>query len=160
MLSLSVSLLVLAAPPRYDEEISAALQDVQRVYVVPAALVKAVIQTESAWNPRALSSCGAIGLMQVMPFNAVKLGLDDEKQLWVPRLNILAGVRLLAALLRHYEGDVVAALVAYNAGPRTKEAGVPSNGETPAYVVSILKAWKQYDVSPDAGVAPAGRGRP
>jgi soluble lytic murein transglycosylase-like protein len=114
---------------------------------VPVTLVRAVIQQESGFNPKALSPCGAIGLMQVMPFNAERLGLKSEKELWVPRLNVLAGVRLLAALLRHYEGDVIAALVAYNSGPKARLAPVPANGETPDYVKNILALWKRLELA-------------
>lgn len=135
----------LGAPPNFSEEILAAVEETKGVFPVPVTLVRAVIQQESAFNPKALSPCGAIGLMQVMPFNAERLGLKSEKELWVPRLNILAGVRLLAALLLHYEGDVIAALVAYNSGPKAKLAAVPANGETPGYVKNILALWKRLE---------------
>lgn len=153
MMHLLLAMLLTGAPAKqavaiesaYADEIRAAIDDTKSVHAVPEALVRAVILTESAFNPKAQSACGAVGLMQVMPFNATKLGLENEKQLWEPRLNILAGVRLLAALLHHYEGDVISALVAYNSGPKRKLAPVPSNGETPAYVIRILKHWKKFD---------------
>ena len=148
-----VAAAVLSQPPLFLEEIDAALVDTRAVYPVPRALVRAVIRQESRGNPRALSPVGAIGLMQVMPFNATKLGLQSEKELWVPRLNILAGVRLLAALLRHYEGDIISALVAYNSGPK-RPTKVPENGETPEYVVNILGFYRRLlsEESLDAGV--------
>ena len=111
----------------FDSEIDSAIEQTRRVYAVPASLVQAVIKHESAFQPKALSRCGARGLMQVMPYNATKLGLANEDELWVPRLNVLAGVRLLAVLLKHYDGDVIAALVAYNSGPKSKDAPVPEN---------------------------------
>lgn len=129
----------------FDTEIDAAISAAQGVFVVPASLVRAVIKQESAFRPKALSKCGARGLMQVMPGNAAKLGLADEDELWVPRLNVLAGVRLLAALLKHYEGDVIASLVAYNSGPKAKFAPVPANGETPEYVLRILRYWRAFE---------------
>lgn len=135
--------LVLAAPPLFVEEIDAAIADAKPVFPVPRALVRAVIQQESRFDPKALSPVGAIGLMQVMPFNASRLGLASERELWVPRLNILAGVRLLAALLLHYRGDIVSSLVAYNSGPKAPKT-VPSNGETPAYVANILLFYRQF----------------
>jgi soluble lytic murein transglycosylase-like protein len=79
--------------------------------------------------------------MQVMPFNARRLGLTPA-QLWTPTMNILAGTRLLAVLLRHYQGDVISTLVAYNAVPRRPRAPVPQNGETPKYVGSVLSSWR------------------
>lgn len=147
MLSASLALFVAASPPPplWDAEIKAAIADVADVWPVPPALVRAVIRQESANNPRAVSPAGAKGLMQLMPATALKVGVA-EKELFTPARNILAGVRLLAALLKHYEGDVVSALVAYNSGPKTK-AQVPSNGETPEYVTRILTYWRELDAS-------------
>lgn len=140
-------LLALAAIPqhelRYDDDIRRAIAEVRDVFPVPLSLVRAVIKQESGFRPGAISPAGAVGLMQVMPFNATKLRLRSQEELLVPRLNILAGVRLLAILLKHYEGDAIAALVAYNAGPRAK-GELPSNGETPEYVLRILHYWRLY----------------
>ena len=137
--------LVLAGAPLFEAEILAAVGDVAGVYPVPVSLVRAVIRQESSFNPAAVSPVGAVGLMQVMPFNAVKLGVA-EKDLARPATNILAGVRLLAVLLRHYRGDVIAALVAYNSGPKPLEV-LPLNGETPEYVLRILRYWKEYQAA-------------
>lgn len=148
MLSAALALALAASPPPpplWDAEIKAAVADVADVWPVPPALVRAIIRQESANNPRAVSTAGAKGLMQLMPATAVKVGVA-EKELFTPARNILAGVRLLAALLKHYEGDVVSALVAYNSGPKTK-AQVPSNGETPEYVTRILTYWRELDGS-------------
>jgi soluble lytic murein transglycosylase-like protein len=128
----------------YDRDISAAVQSVASVWSLPSSLIKAVIQRESAFNPTALSRAGAIGLMQVLPSNAVRLGLAQEA-LWTPRDNILAGTRLLAVLLRHYQGDVISALVAYNARPRPRFAPLPDNGETPFYVRAVLRSWASFE---------------
>jgi soluble lytic murein transglycosylase-like protein len=75
--------------------------------------------------------------MHLMPDMAKRVGIA-ETELFEPRRNILGGVRLLAVLLRHYEGDVVSALVAYNARPRPLFAPLPRNRETPAYVFRVL----------------------
>jgi soluble lytic murein transglycosylase-like protein len=136
-------------PTPYAEEIHQAVESVRAVYAVPPQLVMAVIRRESAFNPRALSAVGAIGLMQVMPFNAAKLGVT-EAQLWNPATNILAGTRLLAVLLKHYDGDLISALAAYNARPRPKGAPLPANEETPAYVAAVLQFFAAY-----RAVAPA-----
>ena len=127
----------------YAAAIEAAVRDVADLYPVPPALVKAVIRRESAFNPRAKSRVGAIGLMQLMPFNARKVGLR-ESELWDPERNILGGTRLLAALLRYYNGDMVAALAAYNAKPRNPFAPLPRNGETPEYVTMVLRYYDEY----------------
>jgi soluble lytic murein transglycosylase-like protein len=131
-----------AGGARHEAEISAAMSSVSDVYPVPSALVKAVIATESAWNPRAVSPAGARGLMQLMPGTAARTGIRPE-ELFDPARNIYAGTRLLAVLLRHYRGDVVSALVAYNAGPR-RFGAVPANGETPAYVRRVLWHFDRY----------------
>ena len=127
----------------YAGAIDAAVRDVAGLYPVSPALVKAVIRRESAFNPRAKSRVGAIGLMQLMPFNARKVGLR-ESDLWDPERNILGGTRLLAALLRYYNGDMVAALAAYNAKPRNPFAPLPKNGETPEYVTMVLRYYDEY----------------
>lgn len=139
-------------PHAWDAAIHAAVEENRTIFCVPESLVRAVIRRESGGEPRALSKAGAIGLMQVMPQNARRLGLKDASELWLPTKNILAGVRLLAVLLRHYRGDIVAALIAYNAGPRAPTASVPSNGETGPYVAAVLEAWRKEAGSlPDAG---------
>jgi soluble lytic murein transglycosylase-like protein len=140
---LSFLALIAAAPPPFEAEIAAAVDDVADVWPVPPALVRAVIRQESAGDPKAVSPAGARGLMQLMPETALKVGVDP-RLLHQPGPNILAGVRLLAALLRYYAGDVVSALVAYNSGPKAP-AVVPSNAETPAYVLRILAYWRRYD---------------
>src|SRR5262249_55056957 len=138
MTALGQFLLVLFAAPSatmYDAEIAAAVLDVKSIHYVPPALVRAIIQQESRFNAREVSRSGAIGLMQVMPFNAPRVGID-ARDLWEPSQNILAGVRLLAVLLNYYDGDLISALVAYNARPRELFAPIPRNGETPRYVAA------------------------
>lgn len=134
----------LNAKTTFDTAIGAAVMEVGRVWPVPPSFIKAVIQAESAFRPEALSSAGAIGLMQVLPSNASRLGLAPEA-LWNAANNILAGTRLLAVLLRHYRGDVISALVAYNAHPRRRLAPLPDNGETPAYVRAVLQLWADFE---------------
>ncbi len=145
--ALAVVLLVtgsVAAPDSlYDREIAAAIEDVRDVHPVPASLVKAVIAQESSWEARAVSRAGAVGLMQVLPATAAKVGVSRE-ELFDPARNILAGVRLLAVLLRHYKGDVMSALTAYNARPRRLFAPIPQNGETPGYVRAVLAQYALY----------------
>ena len=155
--ALTASLLFLtAAVPRscpYDAEIGAAVASVSTVHAVPPALVKAVIAAESACSPRAISRAGARGLMQLLPGTAAKAGVRPE-ELFKPDRNILAGTRLLAVLLRHYHGDLVSVLVAYNAGAHQGYAPVPVNGETPAYVARVLGYLEALTREPGSAAKP------
>jgi hypothetical protein len=101
------------------------------------ALVMAVIQVESSFNPRAVSHKGAQGLMQIVPETATYLGLKNPMD---PKANIRAGIRYLAELKKAFKGDLVLVLAAYNAGP-TKVASlgaVPDHQETRQFVVRVL----------------------
>src|SRR5262249_29422767 len=66
------------------------------------------------------------------------------EELFNSRKNILAGVRLVAALLKHYGADLISTLVAYNARPREPFAHLPDNGETPHYMLAVLKYCHDY----------------
>lgn len=137
---------------RYDAFIQRAVDSVAYVYPVPAPLVKAIIRRESNFNPEIRSDVGAVGLMQVMPFNAPKVNLTVE-DLSDPEKNILAGTRLLAVLLKYYDGDIVNALIAYNAKARPLFAPIPNNGETPGYVAAVLHHLEEY--SGPSGLTPS-----
>lgn len=98
----------------------------------------AVIATESQFDPLAVSSRGALGLMQLMPATARILRVSDP---FDPRENIEAGVRHLRAMLDLFDNDLPLALAAYNAGPTTviRHRGVPPYRETRQYVSRILR---------------------
>jgi soluble lytic murein transglycosylase-like protein len=108
-----------------------------RAYGVDAAIVRAIIDAESAYSPTAVSRAGAIGLMQLMPATARELGVNP----YVPEQNIEGGVRYLAGLLRMF-GRLDLALVAYNGGPgyaqRYASGRAVLYGETCAYVRAVL----------------------
>jgi soluble lytic murein transglycosylase-like protein len=108
-----------------------------RAHGISAELVKAVIQAESNFNPRAVSVKGAMGLMQLMPATARELGVTDPFQ---PAENIRGGVTYLARLLAKYDQNVELALAAYNAGAGNVERYgnvVPPFRETRDYVKKI-----------------------
>jgi len=103
---------------------------------VDPTLVKAVALVESGFNPRAKSSKGAQGLMQLMPKTAAQYGVTNLKD---PYQNLTAGTKHLRELLDRYEGDVTLALAAYNAGSGavTRYGGVPAYAETQDYVKKV-----------------------
>jgi soluble lytic murein transglycosylase-like protein len=103
-------------------------------------LVAALIHVESAFNPRAVSSKGAYGLMQLLPETARRFGLRKKKDLFNPRKNLEAGVRYLKWLADRFGGDAEKILAAYNAGEGAVErfGGIPPYQETQGYVQRIF----------------------
>jgi soluble lytic murein transglycosylase-like protein len=108
---------------------------------LPPEFVESVAQVESGFRPGAISPKGALGVMQLMPETARTLGADprDTAQ------NIDAGTRLLRELLIKYDGDVVKALAAYNAGQGAvdKYQGLPPYNETRWYVKKVIDAYQK-----------------
>ncbi|MCM0083398.1 lytic transglycosylase domain-containing protein [Geomonas sp. Red32] len=114
-----------------------------RKYGVDVALVKAVIHAESGYNPNAVSSKGAQGLMQLMPKTAQGLKVADTLN---PSDNIQGGVRYLRFLLDTFRGDESLALAAYNSGLGNvaKYGGIPPFQETRNYVAKVLSYRNTY----------------
>jgi cell wall-associated NlpC family hydrolase len=109
-------------------------------YGVPAALLSAVAQHESGFDPRAVSPAGARGLMQLMPGTAKSLGVSDP---FDPAQSVDGAARMLRDLTRRF-GSTELALAAYNAGPGAvlKYDGIPPYPETQRYVRSVLSTMK------------------
>jgi len=108
---------------------------------VSPALVLAVIGTESSGRPNAVSSAGALGLMQLIPATAERFGVSNATD---PVENIGAGVAYLDWLMNRFDRDPLMVLAAYNAGEGAVVAneGVPPFPETRDYVPKVLAAWK------------------
>lgn len=114
-------------------------------YGVDPSLALGVAQTESNFNPNAVSPAGAIGVMQLMPGTAASLGVDPNNI----EQNIQGGVQLLSQLLSQYGGNVQQALWAYNAGPGSVASGtLPA--ETASYIPTVLSNAQNF-----SGVVPA-----
>ncbi len=103
------------------------------------SLLRAVARRESAFRPCAMSSAGAMGLMQLMPETASTLGVDDP---FDPEQSIFGGARFLRSLLDRFDNNLGLALAAYSAGPaRVDRLGaIPPIPETQSYVTAILRA--------------------
>ena len=106
---------------------------------LPPALVESVARVESNLRPEAVSAKGARGVMQLMPATAKALGADPSDTVQ----NIDAGARLLRELLLNYDGDVVKALSAYNAGQAAVDRyhGMPPYAETQDYVDKVIRTY-------------------
>ena len=118
----------------YKGEFLQIARDAARRHDVPEDLFLRLVQQESNWNPRAESHKGALGLAQLMPDTARRLGVDPLN----PRENLEGGARYLARQYRKFKSWRLA-LAAYNAGPEavTKHGGVPPFAETRNYVKAI-----------------------
>ncbi len=111
---------------------------------LPTALVHAVITAESAYDPNAISTAGAVGLMQLMPQTAARYGVTNRKD---PTANIAGGTRYLKDLLGMFDNDLVLAIAAYNAGEGAVEhygRQIPPYQETQTYVRLVLKYYNDY----------------
>lgn len=110
---------------------------------LPEGLLHAVIQVESGYNASAMSSRGAMGLMQLMPATAAEMGVVD---VWDPAANIGGGARYLKSLMSLFDNDIELALAAYNAGPgavRRHGRVIPPFAETQMYVPRVLARYRQ-----------------
>jgi membrane-bound lytic murein transglycosylase B len=118
-------------------DVAQTVERVARQNQLPPQLIHSVIQVESNYDPNAISSKGALGLMQLIPATARRFGVAD---VFDPADNIAGGARYLKYLLGLYNGDNTLALAAYNAGERavSRYGGVPPFPETWNYLSRVL----------------------
>jgi flagellar hook-basal body complex protein FliE len=139
---------------------SSSLDDIferaSKQYNVPVNLLKAVGKAESNFNSKAVSSCGAQGIMQLMPGTAKSLGVQDS---FNAEQNVMGGAKYLRQLLTKYNGNTTLAVAAYNAGSGNvdKYGGVPPFSETQAYVKRVLGYAGENINVPEADPSYAGQ---
>ena len=139
----------LTATSHPSDRMEKIINDAAVRHQVDPALVKAVINTESGWNPTAISRKGAMGLMQLIPGTAERFGVGNP---FDPAQNIEGGTSYLKSLLDRYNGDLSKSLAAYNAGEGAvdRSGGVPWFPETRQYVRKVTDAYFR----PDSGRNP------
>jgi soluble lytic murein transglycosylase-like protein len=120
-------------------------------YQVPIALARAIVDRESNWRPCVSSPKGAVGLMQLMPATAMRLGVTDRCDL---DQNVSGGVRYLAWLMKRFHDDLRLVAAAYYAGENTIGDGglAYRNRDVMAYVSTIRRTYLQ-----EAGIASEGK---
>lgn len=125
------------ATDAYSEDLSAIFDEAANTYGVSSTLLKSIARAESNFNTSAVSSAGAVGIMQLMPATAASLGVTDSYDAYQ---NIMGGANLISQLLARYNGDTSLALAAYNAGSANvdKYGGIPPFSETQNYVQKVL----------------------
>jgi hypothetical protein len=122
------------------------IQEAAAEHGVSPDLVRAVIQTESRFDPMAVSPVGAAGLMQLMPNTAKRVGIDNP---FDPRENVFGGVKYLSMMMNRFKGNTALALAGYNAGPEKvkRHRGIPPYRETQGYVRKIQKLLADTDAA-------------
>ncbi|MCE3224730.1 MAG: protein of unknown function, putative Lytic transglycosylase [Nitrospira sp.] len=130
-------------PPLASVSVHSLIATYAREYALDPALLQAVIKVESNFNPRAVSSKGALGLMQLMPLTAAAFHVLDP---FDPDDNIRAGAALLRRLMDRFGGDLPLALAAYHAGERrvSQAAGAESLPGTQIYVERVLRHYNHF----------------
>ncbi len=129
-------------PSALKKQYSPLIETTARRYEMDKDLIHAVVKAESDYNPRAVSSKGAVGLMQLMPATARRFGVTDRRD---PAQNLSGGIRYLRFLMGHFN-NVSLALAAYNAGEgAVKKYGnkIPPYPETRNYVRKVIRFYKE-----------------
>jgi soluble lytic murein transglycosylase len=127
------------ATDKYDKLISNASKE----FNVDSRLLKAMIKAESDFDPRAISTKGAMGLMQIMPENFKMLNIENPFDPWQ---NIRAGAQYFKKLYKRFNGKLALSLAAYNAGPTAVDRykSIPPYQETEEYVRRVLRYYRTF----------------
>lgn len=130
-------------PEDLDSQIAEAIASASIAYEIDPNLIRAVIRTESSYNPLAVSHAGAMGLMQLMPGTAASLGVTDPFDI---HQNVHGGTRYLRRQLDRFDGNLELALAAYNAGSGAvrQHGGVPPFRETLNYIPRVQRHKQNY----------------
>ncbi len=130
------------ADKRYNSPFDGIIESVALKYGLPKALIHSIILAESNYDPNAISSKGAVGLMQLMPETAKQYGVKDR---FNPAANIEGGVKYLKDLIKLYESKMDVVLAAYNAGQETvkKYGGIPPYRETMIYIDKVKSSFEK-----------------
>jgi hypothetical protein len=137
------------APANIDQLVE---QTASRFQVDPE-LVRAIVRVESGYDPKAVSSKGAVGLMQLIPATAQRFGVANS---FDPKQNLEGGVNYLKYLLDLFGGDLSLSLAAYNAGEHSvqRSGGIPAIPETQNYVRKVTSIYQTGDASAPAKTTP------
>lgn len=129
--------------PYRERKFDYIINELCKKYGVETSFIKAIVKTESDFDPYAVSRKGARGLMQLMPEKARDLSVEDS---FDPRQNLDGGIRHVCHLLKKYNGNIKLALAAYNAGENAveKNNGVPPFVETRNYIRKVLQFRDRY----------------
>jgi soluble lytic murein transglycosylase-like protein len=127
---------------RYDKHV----KEASDLYLIPQALIKAVIKVESDFDPDVVSVAGAEGLMQLLPGTAERMKVKDS---FNPRQNVMGGTKYLRVLANMFEGDLLLTIAGYHAGEGNviKYEGIPPFKTTIGYIKKVLKYYVHYSTS-------------
>lgn len=117
------------------------IKEASSKFNVPEPLIHGLVSAESTRNSDAYSPVGAIGLMQIMPFNATRCNQPKKSKLWDERINIFCGTQIFREELDEYQGDVKKAIMSYNGGPKCVKALCP---ESVRHVEKVISAAADY----------------
>jgi len=137
-------------PEIYKQHVKKYLPHIRKTakkHALDPNLIHAIVDTESAFNPNAYSKAGAVGLMQLMPKTAQRLGVHNS---WNPKQNIQGGTLLMRQLLDLFDQNLKLSIAAYNAGEKAViRAGnnIPNYPETKRYVKKVMKRYHELNQS-------------